>query len=143
MNVTRDVIVDLLPVYLSGEASADTRALVEQFLKDDRELAATIRRGWMEKMSAAVPSDLPPELELKAFRRTKRLVGRLRWLLGLAIFFTSIALSISFETRGFHIVKIRLFLFEQAPVEWAVCATLGAACWAAYLLVRRRLRTAI
>jgi predicted anti-sigma-YlaC factor YlaD len=143
VNVTREVVLDLLPVYLSGEASADTQALVEEFLKQDRDLAATIRAGWMEKMSAAAPSDLPPDLELKAFRRTKRMMGRLRWLLGLAIFFTSIALSVSFETQGWHVTRIRLFLLEQAPVEWALSLTFGAACWAAYFLIRRRLRTAL
>lgn len=143
MNVTREVILDLLPVYFSGEASADTRALVEEFLKQDPDLARRIRNEWLDKMSAAVPSELPPELELKAFRRTKRLLGRQRWLLGFAIFFTSIALSFSFETQGFHLTKFRLFLLEQAPLQWGVCAALATACWTAYLLMRRRLRTAL
>lgn len=30
-NVTRDVITDLCQLYVSGEASADTRTLVEAF----------------------------------------------------------------------------------------------------------------
>jgi hypothetical protein len=32
MNVTRDVIYDLLPGYFSGDLSPDTRALVDEFL---------------------------------------------------------------------------------------------------------------
>ncbi len=43
MNVTREVILDLLPVYLSGEASPATRALVEEFLQQDAQLAQRIR----------------------------------------------------------------------------------------------------
>ena len=39
MNVTREVVVDLLPLYVSGEASPATRALVEAWLRDDPELA--------------------------------------------------------------------------------------------------------
>ena len=39
MNVAREVIVDLLPVYLSGEASPATRSLVEEYMKQDAELA--------------------------------------------------------------------------------------------------------
>ena len=39
MNVTREIILDLLPVYLSGEASPATRSLVEEYMKRDPELA--------------------------------------------------------------------------------------------------------
>ena len=41
MKVTQNVIHDLLPAYLAGEASADTVALVEEFLRLDPELART------------------------------------------------------------------------------------------------------
>ena len=49
MNVTREVILDLLPVYLSGEASPATRTLVEEYLKQDAELAQRIRLQWAGK----------------------------------------------------------------------------------------------
>ena len=39
MEPTRDVIKDLLPLYLAGEASADSRALVEEHLDRDPDLA--------------------------------------------------------------------------------------------------------
>lgn len=31
MNITREVITDLWPVYTAGKASSDTQALVEDF----------------------------------------------------------------------------------------------------------------
>ena len=37
-NVTRDVIADLWPLYVSGEASADTRGLIEAFIQRIRSL---------------------------------------------------------------------------------------------------------
>jgi len=40
---TRDVVVDLWPLYVSGEASADTRALIESFLAEDREFGERLR----------------------------------------------------------------------------------------------------
>ena len=43
MNVTKEVIIDLLPVYLAGEASLATRVLVEEFLAQDPELAQEVR----------------------------------------------------------------------------------------------------
>ena len=33
MNITSDVVTDLLPVYLAGEATADTNALIAEFLR--------------------------------------------------------------------------------------------------------------
>lgn len=44
MNVTRDVIYDLLPAYFSDDASADTRALVEEFFLTDPEFGRMARR---------------------------------------------------------------------------------------------------
>ena len=37
MNLEREVIVDLLPAYFSGEASAATRALVEDYFRQHPE----------------------------------------------------------------------------------------------------------
>ena len=38
MEITRNVILDLLPLYSADEVSADTRALVEKYLETDPEL---------------------------------------------------------------------------------------------------------
>jgi anti-sigma factor RsiW len=38
MNLSKDVIRDLLPAYVAGEASVDTRALVEQSLGSNPDL---------------------------------------------------------------------------------------------------------
>jgi hypothetical protein len=55
MEPTRNVILDLLPLYAANEVSADTRALVEQYLETDPELARVARQ-----MSTVVkPSDIP------------------------------------------------------------------------------------
>ena len=44
MNVTREVINDLWPIYAAGEASADTRALIEEFLDRDTQYFRHTRR---------------------------------------------------------------------------------------------------
>jgi len=140
MNVTREVIVDLLPVYLSGEASPDTKALVEEFLKQDVELSQRIRNQWIENMAKATPAVLPPELELRILRRTKSLLSRQKWLLAFAILFTFLPLSFEFSTRGFHGTEFH-FLFWDHPGELSVCIALGVAFWIGYVLNGRRLRT--
>ena len=75
MNVTREVILDLLPVYLSGEASPATRTLVEEYMKQDPELAQRIRLQSSDNLAKTAPSALPPDLEFQSFRRTRRLLG--------------------------------------------------------------------
>ena len=44
MQVTRDVIYDLLPAYFAGDASDDTRALVEAYFETDPEFARMASR---------------------------------------------------------------------------------------------------
>ena len=93
MNIPKEVILDLLPVYLAGEASPATRAWLEEYLTQDPELADRVRRQRTESFDQALPP-LPPELELRALRRTRRVMALQRWLFGLAIAFSAVALSL-------------------------------------------------
>jgi hypothetical protein len=43
MTVNRSIITDLWPAYASGQASRDTRALVEEFFRGDPAFAAQLR----------------------------------------------------------------------------------------------------
>ena len=140
MNVTREVILDLLPVYVSGEASPATRTLVEEYLKQDAELAQRIRLLLADNLVKAVPQVLPPELELRSLRRTRNLLGWQRWLFGLAIFFSAMSLSNEFSFEGGHFKEFH-FLLRDYPAEFGMCVVLGLACWIAYFSIRRRLRT--
>lgn len=79
MEVTRDVVSDLWSLCKSGDASADSRALVDAFLSQDSAFASTLRES--EKLSAAVPSlRLSPDAERRLLddarkrARTKLLV---------------------------------------------------------------------
>jgi len=140
MNVTREVILDLLPLYLAGEASPATRALVEEYLKEDPELAQRVRRQGAESFDRAAPSELPPELELRSLRRTRRLLGWQRWLFALAITFSSLALSGEISWQGGHFEEFH-FLLRDYPGPFGTLLALGLAFWAGYFLIRRRLRT--
>jgi hypothetical protein len=75
-EVTRNVILDLLPLYVAGEASTDTNALVAQYLKSDPELAKTADRLAAPNLSE-VPVPLAREAEMKAYvKATERLLYR-------------------------------------------------------------------
>ena len=140
MNVTREVILDLLPVYLAGEASPATRALIEEYMEQDPELAQRIRLQWADNLGKIAPSALPPDLELRSLHRTRALLGWQRWLLGLAIFFSALSLSNESSFEGGHIKEFH-FLLHNYPVAFLLCLTLGLGCWIAYFSLRRRLRT--
>ena len=131
----------MLPLYLAGEASAGlSPVLIEEFLKQDPELARSIRSEWMTKMNAAAPSTLPSELELRAFRKTKRMIGWQKWLIAFAILFTSIAGSVKFTWSDGRFKDVG-FALQGFPEQWAILAGLAAAFWIAYFALRRRLRT--
>ena len=71
MTVTRDVIVDLLPLYLEGEVSTDTRSLVESYLEQDSELSE-IAEQTLEALAGGPPHVDRKENGMKAYERAKR-----------------------------------------------------------------------
>jgi anti-sigma factor RsiW len=139
MKVTRDVILDLLPLYLSGEASTATRALVDEYLEQDAELAARVRLGGAESFPRLGPAP-PPELELESLRRTRGLLRWQRWLFALGGTFTALALAteVGLENRHFH---VRLLIFDY-PGVFGTFLLIALACWIGYVTIRRRLRGA-
>jgi len=122
MNVTREVISDLWPVYASGEAAADTRALVEAFLLQDPEFAELLQgRGEEGLLRLAVPR-LPPDREAEALRRTKRLLHGKDWLLSLALIFSGLAFGRIVSDTS----------WDVSPVTFIVMATISGAFWVAF-----------
>lgn len=78
MEITRNVILDLLPLYLADEVSEDTRAIVEKYLETDPELANVAKQSAAMEFPGNIPVPLTEEDKMKAYRRS-------RWLLFLVI----------------------------------------------------------
>ncbi len=74
MEITRNVILDLLPMYLADEVSADTRALVEKYLETDPDLARTAKQAAAMELPGDPPVPLTQEDKMKTYRKTKRLM---------------------------------------------------------------------
>lgn len=127
MKVTRDVILDLLPVYLANEASADTRALVEQFLADDPALARLVNQSKVELGEAAIPSASLKDLEMKSFVKTKRLLHWQKLVLGLAIFTTCLLGAFQFTPKG----DLAWLWINTPGVAWLLLA-MAVFFWTAY-----------
>jgi predicted anti-sigma-YlaC factor YlaD len=142
MEITRDIILDLLPVYLAGEASPATRTLVEEFIRHDADLAQRVRELSQQNLAALQATPLPPpELELKSLRRTRALIGWQRWLFGLAIGFTIPVLSFEIDIENGHLREFH-FLLHNHPLLFGAALVLGAGCWLGYYRIRRQMRTA-
>jgi anti-sigma factor RsiW len=134
MNVTREIVKDLLPLYASGEASPDSRRLVEAFLREDPELAALAEALAAE--TAGPPRQAPAAGgELRALDRTKALLRRRTWLLALALFFTGLPLSFAADSSG-----VKFLLLRDAPAVGSASLAAAAALWILYAVTARRLR---
>lgn len=72
MEVTRKVILDLLPLYLADEVSDDTRALVEKYLESDPELADAAKKSAAIESPAEIPIPLSKEAQVEAYKKAKR-----------------------------------------------------------------------
>jgi len=91
MQISRDVIRDLWALCQAGEASEDSRRLVDAFLAQDAELAATLRSD--AGSLAAAPPALPVSHEAETLTRMKRRLNRRSPLRLLALAFTGLAVA--------------------------------------------------
>jgi ferric-dicitrate binding protein FerR (iron transport regulator) len=134
MNVTKNIINDLIPLYVANECSTDTRELVEEYLQRNPQQAEELRRI----MNTPIPGAVPPAKgldEIRAFREARRRLRRRTWLMALAIFF-------SLAPFSFWSGDGRMWLMlRDAPGSALVYAGLAAVMWIIYALERRRSRS--
>lgn len=140
MKITRAIVVDLLPLYVAGEASPDTRALVEEYLQGDNDLAEHVRAeaaGALLDHARAVPP-LRSDIELQSLKRTRALLRWQRLSYSWALTLSFLSLSSVFSLGGgrlqFH------FLLRDYPRIFIPCVLLALSCWVNYVVLRRRVR---
>ena len=86
MAVTREVILDLLPLYLSDEASADSRTLVKEHLENDPELER-LATEWKDRLPEPPPAPINPDAQVMAYQEAKRQIANRVITLAAAIAF--------------------------------------------------------
>ena len=86
MGVTREVIMDLLPLYLSDEASSDSHALVNEHLQNDPELAK-LATQWKDRLPEPPPAPVNPDAQVMAYQEAKRQIANRVITLAAAIAF--------------------------------------------------------
>jgi predicted MFS family arabinose efflux permease len=133
MNITKDVIQDLVVIYMSGEASADTRSLVEEYLAQHPDVAEQVKAAQTFTVPKATP---PADLEQRSLNRTRQLLSRKSALLGMAMLLTYLPMSFSYTFGEKHVT----FLLLDKPVVTTALLLLGVALWIAFLFTCRQLQ---
>ncbi len=132
MNITKDIIYDLFPLYATNECSPDTRALVDDYLSEHPREAEELRRI----MNTALPRAAAPVslAEMESLRKARRFVRWQSWLMGLGIFFSLLPFSVIHTHGHTH------WLLLDSPVTAIVAGILGLTFWILYATLRRRSR---
>jgi hypothetical protein len=123
-NVTRDVIADLWPLYVSGEASSDTRGLIEAFLREDAEFARSLSPEARGPLAGHDVPSLSPDHELKTLARIKKRMAGPVWLMNLALIFTMLAFGRIVSDTS----------FDVSPRKFIATAAVAACFWTAFLV---------
>ena len=130
MNATKEIITDLFPLYVANECSKDSRAVVEEYLRDNPGQAEELKRI----MNMPVPGSkakLAGSEEVRSLREARRRVRRQSFVLGLAIFFSLVPFSLLLTGGRIY------WVFRESPSTAVVYGVLGIVCWGAYFLMRR------
>ncbi len=145
MNVTPDVINDLLPLYEAGDASPDSCALVQEFLRQNPDYATQLKErneGARQMLNSTIVSpsiNLPPNHEKETLLRTKKLIQKRSYLLAMSVMFTAIPLASTVQAIGEHGFSGTSFLGRDAVANglfWFL-ALIG---WSVFFMANRELK---
>jgi hypothetical protein len=134
MNVTKEIINDLIPLYFANECSADTRTVVEDYLQRNPQQAQELRRVMGTPVPQTAPSSESLD-EVRSFREARRRLRRRTWLMAFAIFFSLAPLSFVWTSGRVW------WLLRDAPASAIVYAALGVVFWVICAVDRSRSRS--
>jgi anti-sigma factor RsiW len=124
-KVTRNVVHDLWPLYVSGDASPDSRVLVDEFLAQDPELARDLRAGAGGGLLAEpLPTEPPPDHGLKTLRLVKRRLWGYPLFLQLAMIFSCLAFGRIVSDTS----------WDVSPRNFIITAAIAGVFWLAFCI---------
>jgi type II secretory pathway component PulL len=137
MKLSRAVMNDLLTVYLAGEASAETQALVEQYAREDVEFAAAMEAAAHVNLE---PAALEPDadVEIRSLKMTRQFVRLRSLFMATAIFFTLLPFSFAYSSR----TGMKWLVWETSTGLGLAFLSLALASWIACYLMNREVKRA-
>lgn len=134
MKVEREVIIDLLPAYFSGEASAATRALVEDYFRQYPEFEKTARAASHPLESLRVPfASVDDAREKLALERARQVTETRSSFLWLAVCFSLLLLLFRIQNHKFVWI-----MWDKSPLVGMIFAAMAVFYWLLYWYMRRR-----
>ena len=133
MIISRDVVVDLLPSYFAGDLSADSRALVDEWLRADPEFAAMADRfrRLLRQGAAASPGTAAAPTQADTLSRARAAAQRRGELRGLAV-------AYAVATIVLVAVALAGYRSDRAYVIAAAFGATAAACGAGLYAAGKR-----
>jgi hypothetical protein len=133
MELPREVMDDLMVMYLGGEASPATARLVEEYAAAHSDYAELLRR-------AQQPPPLPaaaPDKEMEVIKMTRKHLFLRSLFVGGGIFFTLAPFTSLYKDGSFAFL-----LFRDAPGAASGLWSVAVASWVAAYLMHRAVRRA-
>ena len=131
MNISEDIITDLLPLFYSGDCSRDSKNLVEEYLSKNPGFRRKAEEALKTKLPGTVPQRHEANDEIKALKRT-------RWLLRLRAFLLAFAILNTLNPFSFSCAAGKTtWLMAQSPSTAIAYGITAIFFWVAYFIVRR------
>lgn len=73
MKITRNIVLDLLPLYIAGEVSDETKIIVESFLETDPSLASMVEHASSIGFNE-VPIPLSQEEIMETYKKANKMM---------------------------------------------------------------------
>jgi len=133
-NPHEDIILDLVPLYFAGEASAASRDLVETYFSAHPPFAKAMRAAQVN--SVPVSANASANGGMVAIKRIR---SQLRWrasLMAIAIFCSILPFTIIFENN-----HVRYFMWRDSLATALFYSGVAAIAWIAVFVLSRRTNT--
>ena len=131
MNITTEVITDLLPVYFAKECSQDTKLLVEEFFKANPEFERQA-----SEFRSPFPNTIPQGLDKED---AIKLLGKIRWLLRVRSYIMAFAILCSLAPFSFACTQGKFYwLYASSPNTAIIYGVVALALWVLYAVIKRK-----
>jgi hypothetical protein len=135
MNISREVIKDLLPLYVSGEASDETRELVQDYVDKDPELKAMLTEMSEAEQLLSHKPHVPDlaDSQVRSFQKARLLIRYRGLIMGAAIAYSLFPFTFIYENGEMHWVVI-----SEMPKVAVSSAVIACILWCTYLFISRK-----
>ncbi len=133
MNVTKNIITDLLPLYYAEECSEDTKRLVEEYLQKNPELKEQAKYYSQNPLPKQVPQSLNKNDEMKSLVKTRKLLKVRSFVMGLAIL-------CSLAPFSFHVTEGKFYwlMLTTSTGSALIYGIIAIISWTVYFTLKRK-----